>query len=140
MLHLWVTALIIAPTLLGPALSRQWRAAGCARLRDRRGEHQPGNRPLTALARARQVMRPAASAGSRARTRAFSRATSPAGMAETTGPTDALFRLVAQKSSKSAKVRSTVISRVSAASRPAPVHSARRASKRDASRLGGCGG
>ena len=96
-----------------------------------------GIRPLTALARAPQVMRPAASAGRRARTRALSCATSDAAMAAIAAPMLADNRLIVQKSSKPVKLRCTVISRVSIPSSPAIRHSSRSASVREAPGLGG---
>lgn len=51
-----------------------------------------------------------------------------------------IVRVVAQKSSKSANVRDTSIFRVSIFSRPAPAHSCRSNSIRQASTLGGLGG
>jgi hypothetical protein len=96
-----------------------------------------GTRPFTALARALQVMRPAAFADRRACTRVLCSATSSEAIASTVGRTLAAKRLVVQKSSKSANVRCTVISRVSTASRPASVHKSRRTSIRDAPELGG---
>ena len=52
------------------------------------------------------------------------------------GPMFGIVRVVAQKSSKSAKVRTTSISRVSILSRPAPAQRSRSASIRDASAFG----
>src|SRR5262249_55694888 len=97
-------------------------------------------RPFIALARALVTTRPAASARKRARTRAFNFSASPGGIALRPGPTLALRRLVAQKSSKLSKLRSTTISLVSIASRPAPVHKSFVACIRDASALGGAPG
>jgi len=67
-------------------------------------------------------MRPVASAGTRARTRAFSNSMSLGLIEAIVGWALDADRLIVQKSSKPANVLSTVISRVSTASRPARVH------------------
>src|SRR5262249_8270773 len=82
-------------------------------------------------------MRPVASAGRRARTRAFSNSISLGLIEAIVGWALDADTLIVQKSSKPANVLSTGISRVSTASRPARVHNSRSTSIRDASRRGG---
>src|SRR5215468_4859740 len=82
-------------------------------------------------------MRPVASAGKRARTRAFSNSISLGLIEAIVGWALDADTLIVQKSSKPANALSTGISRVSTASRPARVHNSRSTSIRDASRRGG---
>ena len=71
--------------------------------------------------------------------RARNRSTSPLAMLASVPPVLGEWRVVVHQSSKSSKVRSTVIDVPATSTSPAPVHSACIASAREASTLGGRG-